>query len=101
MVYSTVENFAVHMLAHDSVVNGALNFVTRCLPLTPTEHLPIYSGVKLASLCQLKVKLSLCNSETPDFNHLQQVILRVAFGDATILCPLDIFILFFNFRFLI
>ena len=41
----------------DSVLNDALHIVIRCLPPTPTEYLPIRSGIQPAELRRMGVKL--------------------------------------------
>ena len=51
LVYSTAEYCApvwcrsAHTLPIDSVLNDALRIVTGCLRPTPTDHLPILSGI--------------------------------------------------------
>ena len=65
LVYSTTEYYepvwcrSAHIRLIDSVLNDALRIVTGCLRLTPTDHLPIISGVQPAELRQLGATLSL------------------------------------------
>ena len=57
LVYSTAEYcvplwcYSAHTRLIDSVLNDTLHIVTGCLHPTPTDHLPILSGIKPASLC--------------------------------------------------
>ena len=52
----------------DSVLNDALRIVTGCLCPTPTNHLPVLSGIQPAELCRMRATLSLayCGSLDPD-----------------------------------
>ena len=65
LVYSTVEYLApiwscsAHTRLIDSVLNDALQIVTACLRLIPTDHPPIISGIQPAELRRLKATLSL------------------------------------------
>ena len=58
LVYSTAEYCApiwcrsAHTRLIDSVLNDALRIVTGCLRPTPTDHLPILSGIEPAELRQ-------------------------------------------------
>ena len=60
LVYSTAEYCApiwccsTHTRLIDSVLNDALRIVTGCLPPTPTDYLPVLSGIQPAELCQLE-----------------------------------------------
>ena len=74
LVYSTAE-YCVPVWCHsahtrlvDSVLNDALHIVTACLHPTPTDRLPILSGIQPAELCQMGATLSLahCGSLDPD-----------------------------------
>ena len=57
LVYSTAEYCApvwcssAHTCLIDSVLNDALRIVTGCLRPTPTDHLPVLSGIQPAELC--------------------------------------------------
>ena len=57
LVYSTAEYCApvwcrsAHTRLIDSVLNNALCIVTGCLHPTPTDHLPVLSGIQPAELC--------------------------------------------------
>ena len=74
LVYSTAEYYApvwccsAHTRLINSVLNDALCIVTGCLRPTPTDHLPVLSGIQPAELCQLGATLSLayCGSLGPD-----------------------------------
>ena len=65
LVYSTAEYCApvwcrsAHTRLIDSVLNDALCIVTGCLRPTPTDHLPILSGIKPAELHRMGATLSL------------------------------------------
>ena len=67
LVYSTAEYCApvwcrsAHTRLIDSVLNDALQRVTGCLRLTPTDHLPILSGIQPAELRQMEATLSLAH----------------------------------------
>ena len=93
LVYSTAEYCApvwchsVHTHLIDSVWNDALRIVTGCLRPTPTDHLPILSGIQPSELCRMGTTLCLayCGSLDPDhilygllsgFSDTRQVRLR-------------------------
>ena len=65
LVYSTAEYCApvwccsAHTRLIDSVLNDALRIVTGCLRPTPTDHLPVLSGIQPAELRRLGATLSL------------------------------------------
>ena len=65
LVYSTSEYCApvwcrsAHTRLIDSVLNDALRIVTGCLRPTPTDHLPVLSGIQPAELRRLGATLSL------------------------------------------
>ena len=75
MVYSTAEYCAlvwcrrVHTRLIDSVLNDALRIVTGCLHPTPTDHLPILSGIQPTELCRLEATLSLAKGGILDSDH--------------------------------
>ena len=54
----------------DSVLNDALRIVTGCLRPTPTDHLPILSGIQPAELRRLGTTLSLANRGSLDPDHI-------------------------------
>ena len=54
----------------DSVFNDALRIVTECLRLTPTDHLPILSGIHAAELRRMGAILSLAHRESLDPDHI-------------------------------
>ena len=74
LVYSTAEYCApvwcrsAHTRLIDSVLNDALCIVTGCLRPTPTDHLPIFSGIQPAEFRRLGATLSLAyrGSLNPD-----------------------------------
>ena len=74
LVYSTAKYCApvwcrsAHTRLIDSVMNDALRIVTECLRPTPTNHLPILSGIHPAELHLMGATLSLahCGSLDPD-----------------------------------
>ena len=76
LVYSTAEYCApvwcrsVHTRLIDSVLNDALRIATGCLRPTPTDHLPILSGIQPAELRQLGATLSLAYRGSLDPDHI-------------------------------
>ena len=72
LVYSIAEYCAsvwcrsAHTRLIDSVLNDALRIVTGCLPPTPTDHLPVLSGIKSAELRLLGATLSLAKRGSLD-----------------------------------
>ena len=76
LVYSTAEYCApvwyrsAHTRFIDSVLNDALHIVTGCLRLTPTDHLPILSGIQPAELRQMGATLSLAHRGSLDPDHI-------------------------------
>ena len=48
-----------HIRLIDSVLNDALRIIIGCLRPTPTDHLPIFSGIQPDELGQLRATLSL------------------------------------------
>ena len=74
LVYSAAEYCApvwcrsAHTRLIDSVLNDALRMVTGCLRPTPTDHLPVLSGIQPAELRRMGATLSLayCGSLDPD-----------------------------------
>ena len=74
LVYSKSEYCApvwcrnAHTRLIDSVLNDALRIVTGCLRPTPTDHLPVLSGIQPAELRRLGATLSLAHrgSLVPD-----------------------------------
>ena len=67
LVYSTAEYCApvwcrsAHTRLIDSVLNDALRMVTGCLRPTPTDHLPVLSGIQPAELRLMGATLSLAH----------------------------------------
>ena len=74
LVYATAEYCtpvccrSTHTRVIDSVLNDALHIVTGCLRPTPTDHLPILSGIQMAELRRLGATFSLakCGTLNPD-----------------------------------
>ena len=54
----------------DSVLNDALRIVTGCLRPTPTNHLPVLSGIHPAELRRLGATLSLAHRVSLDPDHI-------------------------------
>ena len=76
LVYSTAEYCApvwcrsAHTCLIDSVLNDALRIVTGCMRPTPTDHLPVLSGIQPAELRQMGATLSLAYCESLDPDHI-------------------------------
>ena len=76
LVYSTAEYYApvwcrsAHTCLIDSVLNDALRIVTGCLRPTPTDHLPVLSGIQPAELRRLGATLSLDHRGSLDPDHI-------------------------------
>ena len=76
LVYSTAEYCvpvwfrSAHTCLIDSVLNDALHIVTGCLHPTPTEHLPVLSGIQPAELCRIGATLSLAHCRSLDLDHI-------------------------------
>ena len=54
----------------DSVLNDALRIVTECLRPTPTDHLPVLSGIQPAELRRIRATLFLAYRQFLDPNHI-------------------------------
>ena len=76
LVYSAAEYCApvwcrsAHTRLIDSVLNDALRIVTGCLRPTPTDHLPVLSGIQPAELRRLGATLSLAHRGSLDPDHI-------------------------------
>ena len=76
LVYSTAEYCtsvwcrSAHTRLIDSVLNNALRMVTGCLRPTPTDHLPILSGIQPAELRRMGATLSLAYRGSLDPDHI-------------------------------
>ena len=76
LVYSTAEYCApvwcrsAHTRLIDSVLNDALRIVTGCLHPTPTDHLPVLSGIQPAELRRLGATLSLAYRVSLNLDHI-------------------------------
>ena len=81
LVYSAAEYCApvwcrsAHTRLIDSVLNDALRIVTRCLHPTPTDYLPVLSGIQPAELRRMGTTLSLAYRGSLDLNHILYGIL--------------------------
>ena len=76
LVYSAAEHCApvwcrsAHTRLIDSVLNDALRMVTGCLRPTPTDHLPVLSGIQPAELRRMGATLSLAYRGSLDPDHI-------------------------------
>ena len=76
LVHSTAEYCApvwclsTHTRLIDSVLNDALRIVTGCLRPTPTDHLPVLSGIQPAELRRLGATHSLAHRGSLDPDHI-------------------------------
>ena len=61
---------SAHTRLIDSVLNDALRIVTGCLCPTPTDHLPMLSGIKPAELRRMGATLSLTHRGSLDHDHI-------------------------------
>ena len=81
LVYSTMENCApvwcrsAHTRLIDSVLNDALPIVTGCLRRTPTDHLPVLSGIQPAEHRRMGATLSLVHRGSLDPDHILHSLL--------------------------
>ena len=79
LVYSTAEYCApvwcrsAHIRLIDSVLNDALRMVTGCLRPTPTDYLPVLSGIQPAELRRMGATLSLTYRGSLDPDHIYMV----------------------------
>ena len=76
LVYSTAEYCApvwsrsAHTRLIDSVLNDALRIATGCLRFTPTDHLPILSGIQPDEVRRMGATLSLAYRVSLDPDHI-------------------------------
>ena len=76
LIYSTTEYCApvwccsAHTRLIDSVLNDAWRIVTGCLRPTPTDHLPILSGIQSAELRRMEATLFLGHRGSLDPDHI-------------------------------
>ena len=81
LVYSAAEYCAqvwcrsAHTRLINSVLNDALRIVTGCLRPTPTDHLPVLSGIQPAELRRMGAALSLAHRGSLDPDHTLQCLL--------------------------
>ena len=66
---------SAHTRLINSVLNDALHKVTGCLRPTPTDHLPVLSGIQPADLRRLGATLSLAYRGSLDPDHILYGIL--------------------------
>ena len=59
----------------DSVLNDALRIVTGCLRSTPTDNLPLFSGIQPAELRRMGATLSLAHRGSLDPDHMLHSLL--------------------------
>ena len=96
LVYSAAEYCApvwcrsAHTRLIDSVLNDTLRIVTGCLRPTPTDHLPVLSGIQPAEVRQLRATLSLAYHGSLDSDHILHGLLTRSrlLGH---ICPTDFF----------
>ena len=101
LVYSTAEYCApvwcrsAYTRLIDSVLNDALRIITGCLRPTPTDHLPVLSGIQPAELRRLGATLSLAYRGFLDPDHILHGLLsgssdtrQVRLRSRRRLCPL-------------
>ena len=78
LIYSTAEYCppawcrSAHTRLIDSVLNDALSIVTGCLRPTPTDNLPVLSGIQPAELRRQGATLPLANCSSLDPGHILQ-----------------------------
>ena len=76
LVYSTSKYYtpvwccSMHTCFIDSILSDALHIVTECLHPTPTESLPVLTGIQPAELCRLGATFSLANCAIHDLDHV-------------------------------
>ena len=76
LVYSTAEYCApvwcrsAHTRLIDSILSDALRIATGCLRPTPTDHLPVLSGIQPAELRRIEATLSLAYRKIQDSVHI-------------------------------
>ena len=80
---------SVHTRLIDSVLNNALHIATGCLHPTPTDHLPVLSGIQPDELCQMGATLSLAHrgSLDPDLVWSLKWVLRYSPSETKIQTP--------------
>ena len=61
---------SAHTRLIDSVLNDALCIVTGCLRPTPTDHLPVLSGIQPAELRRMGATFSLAYRRSLDFDYI-------------------------------
>ena len=82
LVYSTAEYCtpvwcrSAHTHLTDNVLNDALRIVTGCLRPTPTDHLPVLSGIQPAEIRRLRAILSLAHRGSLNPDHILYGVLN-------------------------
>ena len=76
--YAPVRYRSAHTRLIDNVLNDALRIVTGCLRPTPTDHLPVLSGIQTAELRRMGATLSLAHRGSMDRDHILHDILSVS-----------------------
>ena len=82
LVYSTAEYCvpvwcrSAHTHLTDNVLNDALRIVTGCLRPTPTDNLPVLSGIQPAEIRRLRAILSLAHRGSLDPDHILYGVLN-------------------------
>ena len=71
-----------HTRLIDSILNDVLHIVTGCLLPTPTENLPVLTGIQPAELSRLGTTLFLANRAIHDPDHVLHGQLRTGQQDA-------------------
>ena len=93
LIYSTAKYCApawccsAHTRLIDSVLNDALRIVTRRLRPTPTDYLPVLSGIQPAELRRQGATLSLANCSSLDPGHILHGQLTKPGVDARLFLP--------------
>ena len=67
---------SAHTRLIDNVLNDALRIVTGCLRPTPTDHLPVLSGIQPAEFRRMGATLSLAHRGFLDPDHILYGLLR-------------------------
>ena len=72
---------SAHTRLIDSVLNDTLCIVTECLRPTPTDHLPVLSGIQPAELRRMGATLSLAHRGSLDPDHILYGLLIGSFDN--------------------
>ena len=80
LIYLTAEYCApawcrsAHTSLINSVLNDALRIVTGCLGTTPTDNLPVLSGIQPAELRRQEAILSLANRSSLSVSYMSHIL---------------------------